>query len=153
MPPQTIDSRVERLEQRVTVLEELPARVDALTLQVSQLREEMHAEFSATKQEFREALGAGLGDLHEEIQEDMQRLHGEMLALHEDANNRARILHEGVIERLDLVQVELRAEIRAGDEESRHHARILHEDVITRLGLIQEGINGRSHRRRPAKKR
>ena len=53
MAPQTIAIRVERLEARVTTLEELPARIEALTLQVSQLREEVRAEFSATRTEIR----------------------------------------------------------------------------------------------------
>ena len=70
MQPQTIDSRVERLEQRVTVLEQLPARMDALEVQVSQLRDEMHAEFSATRMEMRgvdERLSTQMRVLHEEV--------------------------------------------------------------------------------------
>ena len=53
MATQTLAARVDRLEQRVTLLEELPARVDALTLQVSQLRVEMRGEFSAVRDEIR----------------------------------------------------------------------------------------------------
>ena len=49
MSPQTLVRRVEKLEERVTILEELPARIDDLTLQISQLREEMRGEFSAVR--------------------------------------------------------------------------------------------------------
>ena len=40
MPPQTLERHVESLEQRVTVLEQLPARVDHLAVQISQLRDD-----------------------------------------------------------------------------------------------------------------
>jgi hypothetical protein len=53
MQPQTLEGRVESREQRVTILEQLPARVDALGAQISQLREAMHAEFSAVRTEMR----------------------------------------------------------------------------------------------------
>ena len=53
MPPQTIVSRVERLETRMDALEQLPARLDALELQNSQFRAEVRAEFSATREELR----------------------------------------------------------------------------------------------------
>ena len=63
MPPQTLERRVESLEQRVTVLEQLPARVDHLVAQISQLRDEMRAEFSATSQE----IMAHARMLHEDV--------------------------------------------------------------------------------------
>jgi hypothetical protein len=49
MRPQALERRVESLEQRVTVLEQLPARMDHLAVQISQLRDEMHAEFSEVR--------------------------------------------------------------------------------------------------------
>jgi BMFP domain-containing protein YqiC len=73
MPPQTLEPRVESLEQRVTVLEQLPARVDHLAVQISQLRDEMRAEFSATAQEI--------------------MAHARML--HEDLLSRIALLEEG----------------------------------------------------------
>ena len=48
-PP--LEGRVSILEEKVGSLEQLPARVDALELQIQQLRGEMRAEFSATRQE------------------------------------------------------------------------------------------------------
>jgi hypothetical protein len=44
-------------------LEELPARVDALTLQISQLRDEMGVEFSAVRAE----MASGFSDVRAEI--------------------------------------------------------------------------------------
>ena len=89
MPPQTLAARTERLEERVTALEELPARIEALTLQVSQLREEMHAEFSAVRTEIR------AGD------EETRRVLGEA---DERILTQARVLHEEMISRLALSQ-------------------------------------------------
>ena len=60
-----------------------------------------------------------------------------------------------LVERIDRLEVDLRAEIRNGDvmvvttlleqiEESRRHARMLHEDVLDRFRLIGEtlGVHG-----------
>jgi uncharacterized alpha-E superfamily protein len=81
MQPQSLAARVERLERRVTILEELPARVDALTLQVSQLREEMHVEFSAIRTEIR------TGD---------QEIMNQMRVLYEDMNAKLALIQEGL---------------------------------------------------------
>ena len=60
----------------MTKLEELPGRIDDLTLQVSQLRTEMSAEFSAVRAEM--ATGS------------------EMRALYEDVISRIGLLQEGL---------------------------------------------------------
>lgn len=72
MSSQTLVRRVESLEERVTLLEQLPARVDDLALQVVQLREEMHAEFSAIRTHIE------TGD--ERILSQERMLHEEVLA-------------------------------------------------------------------------
>jgi hypothetical protein len=56
---QSLDERVERLEQRVILLEQLPGRVEALELQIVQLRGDVRAEFSATREELRQEIRAG----------------------------------------------------------------------------------------------
>ena len=56
MAPQTLAARMDSLEARVTLLEQLPARVDALASQVSQLRDEMRSEFSAVRGEIQTGL-------------------------------------------------------------------------------------------------
>ncbi len=82
MPPQTIESRVGKLEHHVTDLQQLPARIDGLSVQISQLREDMGAEFSATKKELRE----------------------EIIASEARVLTQVRVLHEDVISRLALIQ-------------------------------------------------
>jgi hypothetical protein len=49
MPPQRLEQQVETLERKVGDLEQLPARMAELGLQIAQLRGEMHVEFSALR--------------------------------------------------------------------------------------------------------
>jgi uncharacterized protein YoxC len=83
MPPQTLASKVEELQTRVTRLEELPARIDDLTSQVSQLRVEMRDEFSAVRSD--------IGGL----QVKTDGLASQMRVLHEDVIARIALLQEG----------------------------------------------------------
>ena len=114
MPPQTLERRVESLEQRVTVLEQLPARVDHLAVQISQLRGEMHADFSAVRNE----IGGGdervIATLCEEIRAGDER-----------------------------VVATLREEIRSGDQSIMTQVRVFYEDLKASLVLIQEGLPAR----------
>jgi len=85
MPPETIESRADNLERRVTDLETLPDRIPAIESQIVQLRTEMRGEFSAVREEIR------TGD----------RVLGERI----DENGRhMRVLHEDVIGRLAIIQ-------------------------------------------------
>ena len=110
--------RLEILERKVEALETLPERVanvevrlGAVELQLVQLREEMRAEFSATRAEMRTADEGSLRTLREEIRAG-------------DEETRRTLRHE----------------IRAGDEETRRYMRILHEDVIGRFALLEERL-------------
>jgi hypothetical protein len=70
MPQQTPANRIANLERKVERLEELPRRVSALELQISQFRDEVRVEFSAVRGEMR-----GLGvQLREEMRGGMQSL-------------------------------------------------------------------------------
>ena len=120
MPPQALEKRVARLETQVMELRELPRQVAELTSQIVQLREDMHSEFSATREEFRAADETIVRSLREDIRAG-------------DEETRSV----------------LRGEIRAGDEETRSVLReeiretqtlmrVLHEDVIGRISLLQE---------------
>ena len=91
MPPQTIESRVERLEHRVTELEQLPARVDDLTSQISHLRIEMRDEFSAIRGAMAEQGAAS-------VARD-EALGTQMRVLHEDVISRLALLQEGLSSR------------------------------------------------------
>ena len=93
MPPQALVGRVESLESRVTVLEQLPGKLDALALQISQMREEIRAEFSAVHTEIR------AGD-----EETRRVLRDEIRAGDEESRHQARALHEDVISRIALMQ-------------------------------------------------
>ena len=78
MPPQTIEHGVEKLEEQMTTLQQLPARMDALSVQISQTREDMGARFSAAEKA--------------------------LIATEERILTRVRMLHEDVIARLALIQ-------------------------------------------------
>ena len=97
MSPQTSDSRVERLEERVTALEQLPARMDAFELQLSQFRQEVRAEFSATRSELREEIRAG-------DEETRRLLRKEIRGVDERIMVQVRVLHEEVLSRLTMIQ-------------------------------------------------
>ena len=94
MTPETLESRVDRLEQRVTLLEQLPARVDALAGQILQLRDEMRGEFSALRSEIR------AGD------EETRLLLLEAIRGGDDRIlNQSRMLYEDLVSKLALIAI------------------------------------------------
>ena len=80
MSPESLRVRMERLERRVEILEQLPDRVSAIESQIVQLRDEVKSEFSATR------------TLIREVDEDARRY---MRVLHEDVIQRIATLGEG----------------------------------------------------------
>ena len=92
MPPQTIERRVESLEQRVTVLEQLPARVDHLAVQISQLRDEMRAEFSAVRTQ----IGAGDERVITTLREEIGAIMIQSRVLYEDLKASLVLIQEGL---------------------------------------------------------
>ena len=85
MQQRSVIERVEILEKKVEVLERLPERVSAVELQLVQLRDEMRAEFSATRasdDETRRLLREG----------------------DEETRRYMRILHEDVIARISMLE-------------------------------------------------
>jgi hypothetical protein len=147
MPPQTFVGRVESLESRVIVLEQLPEKIDALALQISQMRNEMRGEFSALRSEIRTGDEETRRVLRDEIragdEETRRVLRDEIRAGDEETR---RILRDEIRAGDEETRRILRDEIRAGDEESRRHALVLHEDVISRIALMQEGTRGETKR-------
>jgi predicted nucleic acid-binding Zn-ribbon protein len=97
--PQDLEKRVETLEGKVNLLEQLPARVGALESQVLQLRDEMRAEFSATRSElrneFRQELAASATGLRQEIREGDEETRRLMRVLHEEVLARIETLGRG----------------------------------------------------------
>ena len=123
MPPQTIENRVDRLEERVAELEKLPERVTAIESQIVQLRTEMRVEFSAVREEIRAGDDQTRHVLGERI-EDTRRTLGEQIV------ETRRVLGEQILETSRVLDDRI--------EESRRYMRVLHEDVIGRLATIQE---------------
>jgi hypothetical protein len=85
MTPKTVEERVLTLETEMDGLRGLPAKVDALGLELSQFRKETRVEFSAVRAEIK-AVDDGL---RSQIQETCRQM---------------RVLHEDVIARLALIQ-------------------------------------------------
>jgi hypothetical protein len=115
MSPQSIESRVEKLEQRVTILEQLPARIDGLTLQIVQLREEVHMAISASATSLEVSL------------------RGEIRAGDAALHNQFQVGFEGL--RREITVVSIKADELIG------RARMLYEDMKTTLALLREGRN------------
>ena len=76
MQERSIIERVEILKRKVELLEELPARVTAVELQLVQLRDEMRVESSSTREQLRAEIRAG----DEETRRFMRVLHEEVIA-------------------------------------------------------------------------
>jgi DNA repair ATPase RecN len=91
--------RLEFLEQRVMVLETLPAKIDALADQIVQLRGEMRSEFSALRAEVRAS--------DDETRREMRALNEETKQLARDLNAETRthmlVLHEDLVERIKRI--------------------------------------------------
>ena len=127
MAPLSFAERVVRLEQQMQSLQELPKRIDDLTLQVSQLRVEMRGEFS----EIRSAMAAEFTNVRDEMVAEFGNVRAEMAEGFAAPTGALARAVEG-----------LHAEIRTGDEETRRQMRVLHEDLVGRIALIQEGLGG-----------
>lgn len=107
MAAKSLEERVDMLERRIEILEQLPGRVTALEVQIVQLRDEMRAEFSATRAEARSGDERIVQTLRKEI----------------------RAGDEHVVQTL-------REAMRAGDEETRQLMRILYEDLVARIEIL-----------------
>jgi DNA repair exonuclease SbcCD ATPase subunit len=159
MPPQVLVSRVERLEERVTALEQLPARLDDLTQQVVQLRTGMGAEFSAVRDEMRglegrlrEEMRAGHEELRQEMRTEHEELRQEMRTANEQLRQEMRAGHEELRQDMRAGHAELRQEMLRLNEDTQHQMRVLHEDVVGKIALLDEGRRARAPRRKRPKK-
>jgi hypothetical protein len=98
MPGERVEFRLESLETRVTMLEELPARMDRLESQIVQLRAENAADHTAMRQQHEE-LAAQMRQMHEGLATEMGRLHEEQKrhtsVLFEEALSRIAAMKNG----------------------------------------------------------
>ena len=92
MAGKSLDQRVDMLERRTEILEQLPERVTALVTQIVQLRDEMRVEFSATRAETRAGEERMIQTLRQEIRDG-----------DEETRRFMRILHEEVLERMKFL--------------------------------------------------
>ncbi len=103
MSAQSVARQVEELKTRVTALEQLPARFDALEGQISHMLVEIRAEFSAVRGELR----TGFAQIREEIragdEETRRVLREEIRAGDEQTRVHTRLLHEETLSRLALI--------------------------------------------------
>ncbi len=96
MPQESLEKRVEKLEDAMTGFAGLPPQVAELASRVSQLGGEMRVGFSAIRDEIR------AGD-----EETRRQLREEIRIGDEETRTQMRILHEDVIERIALLQENL----------------------------------------------
>ncbi len=122
MTEKSLEERVAMLEARDEILRQLPDRVTMVEEQIVQLRDEMRAEFSATRAEAREGDERVLQTLREEIRAGDERV---IQTLRQE-------IHAGD----ERVIQTLREEVREGDEETRRFMRILHEDIVERIEML-----------------
>lgn len=113
--------RVEILEQDVASLKELPARMAAVESQIVQLREEMHAGFSALATELRAEMRAGDGSIRAEFRAELRAEIGEVRL-------QMRAMHYEILVRFDQKFDEL-----------KRHMHVLHEDTLDRFARLDEG--------------
>ena len=90
MATDRLQERVESLELRMDHLEQLPARVTALEVQILQFREEVRGEFSAVRQDIR----AQGDELRREMKAQRDELVTHMQVLHEEVLSRISLLGE-----------------------------------------------------------
>jgi uncharacterized membrane protein YccC len=86
--PQTLNSRMEVLEQQMEALSTLPDRVTSLESQILQFRVETRAEFAAVR---------------EEMQQRFDTLRDEVHSGDEETRRHMRLLHEEVMTRIALL--------------------------------------------------
>ncbi len=134
----------------MAILEQLPAKVEALAGQISQLRDEMHVEFSAVRNEITAGDERVITGLREEIRAGDERV---ITTLREEIRagdeRVVTTLREEIRAGDESVITTLRDEIRAGDEQVMTQARVLYEDLKESLVLIHESL---PPRRRPGRR-
>ena len=105
-PPPPLDRRIAVLEEQVNALNELPARVGAVEVQLVDLRRD-------------------LTTLRDEVRSEFGALRGEIRSGDEETRRQMRVLHEEVISRIALIQEGL-APSRPGSGRSSRRRRPKH---------------------------
>ena len=120
MARQTVETRLERLEQRVTAIEHLPARIDRLELQFVQLRTELRDEFSAIR--------------HEAQSRDAEVVRGLRDEIRAGDEETRRVLRDEIRTGNVMIVTALTEQT----EELRRHMLLLFEEAVSRIANVQE---------------
>lgn len=99
MAGESLEKRVEILEQQMRPVSELPERVASLETQSLQFRAEMRQEFSAVRTEIQLVRS----ELRDEIRTTGEGLREEIRAGDEETRRFMRVLHEDVIARIAAI--------------------------------------------------
>jgi len=155
MPLQVLAKRIERLEEQMTSLQDLPGRVADLTSRFQQFRDETRLNFSAMQSEVRHVsheldslrtefqglrndTAQQLGSIRAEfrqfrsaISEQVQSLRNEFQGLRDEFQH----LGEDTAQQFQS----LRTDFQVLRTDVKTEMRILYEDLVDRLALLQEG--------------
>jgi signal transduction histidine kinase len=113
----SVIERIHVLEQKVAALEELPARMDRVELQILQFREEVRAEFSTVRNEMR-----GMGQ--------------ELIAVIHETNEQTR---SELRREMQELSTDLRHDMQDLSTDLRREMRVLYEDLKSTIRTLGEG--------------
>ena len=139
MPPQALATRVERLEQRMTTLEELPARVEALESQIVQLRGEMHGEFAALQMEMR----AGDEETRRVLREELGKSRDELVRqFRGELRGEIGQVRDELRGGIGQVRNDLRGEIGQVRDDLRSEIWQVRDDLRGEIGQVRDNLGG-----------
>jgi hypothetical protein len=124
MPKPSVAERIEVLEQRVEMLESLPATVAEIKTLCEAIR--------ADTESFRNEIRAEQKTFRKEIRADNEIFRREIRAENEIYGAEMR-------SEFASVRTDVTAAVRESQEETRRQMRMLHEEVISRIARIDKG--------------
>ncbi len=99
MPPPPLTRRVQILEEKVERLEQLPARIDSIELQILQFREEVRVEFSEMH-ELHAQFMARIALTEQALLHEMGQLDERAASRDAETRRLMRVLYEDLIDRI-----------------------------------------------------
>ena len=145
MSPESLRVRVDRLERRVEILEQLPDRVSALEVQVVLLRDEMRSGFSATRdrdEETRRVLTERMDSqfdvLSKRIESQSNVLNTRMESLSDVLSKQMVSLSDVLSKQMVSLSEVLSERMMSLFDENERHMRLLHEDLVQRIATSRE---------------
>ena len=99
MPPSPLTRRVQILEEIVERLEQLPARIDSIELQILQFRDEVRIEFSEMRELHAQAI-AGIALTEQALLHEIGQLDERAASRDAETRRMMRVLYEDLIDRI-----------------------------------------------------